>query len=96
MGEPHAAAFNVVTASSAGILLACASAVQAQDAGHSAVSEVVVTASPLSGDPDRFATIVEQVSRDQVLGSGGASIADALRNIRASRARASPPGPAGR
>ncbi|SFI73054.1 TonB-dependent receptor [Caulobacter sp. UNC279MFTsu5.1] len=71
----------LLTASSAGILLACASAAQAQDLGHAAVSEVVVTASPLSGDPDRFATIVEQVSRDQVLSNGGASIADALRNV---------------
>ncbi len=69
----------LLTASSAGILLACASTAQAQDLGHS-VSEVVITASPLSGDPDRFATIVEQVSRDQVLSNGGASIADALRN----------------
>jgi len=71
----------LLTASSAWILLACASTSQAQDLGHSAVSEVIVTASPLGGDPDRFATIVEQVSRDQVLSNGGASIADALRNI---------------
>jgi iron complex outermembrane receptor protein len=70
----------LLTASSAGVLLTWGAAVQAQDLGHS-VSEVVVTASPLSGDPDRFATIVEQVSRDQVLSNGGASIADALRNV---------------
>jgi iron complex outermembrane receptor protein len=70
----------LLTASSAGVLLAWAVASQAQDLGHS-VSEVVITASPLSGDPDRFATIVEQVSRDQVLSNGGASLADALRNI---------------
>ena len=70
----------LLTASSAGILLAYGVAAQAQDLGHS-VSEVVITASPLSGDPDRFATIVEQVSRDQVLSNGGASLADALRNI---------------
>jgi iron complex outermembrane receptor protein len=70
----------LLTASSAGVLLTWAAAAQAQDLGHS-VSEVVVTASPLAGDPDRFATIVEQVSRDQVLSNGGASIADALRNV---------------
>ena len=70
----------LLTAASAGVLLAGARAAQAQDLGHS-VSEVVVTASPLAGDPDRFATIVEQVSRDQVLSNGGASIADALRNV---------------
>ena len=70
----------LLTASSAGVLLVWGAAAQAQDLGHS-VSEVVITASPLSGDPDRFATIVEQVSRDQVLSNGGASLADALRNI---------------
>jgi iron complex outermembrane receptor protein len=70
----------LLTASSTGILLAWSAGAHAQDLGHS-VSEVVVTASPLSGDPDRFATIVEQVSRDQVLSNGGASLADALRNI---------------
>ncbi|MGR4863601.1 TonB-dependent receptor [Caulobacter sp. LARHSG274] len=70
----------LLTASSAGILMAWGAGAQAQDLGHS-VSEVVITASPLAGDPDRFATIVEQVSRDQVLSNGGASLADALRNV---------------
>ncbi len=71
---------SLLMASSAGILLTWAVGAQAQDLGHS-VSEVVITASPLGGDPDRFATIVEQVSRDQVLANGGASLADALRNL---------------
>ncbi|MBO9544598.1 TonB-dependent receptor [Caulobacter sp.] len=70
----------LLTASGAGVLMACAGQAGAQDLGHS-VSEVIITASPLQGDPDRFATIVEQVSRDQVLSNGGASIADALRNV---------------
>ena len=70
----------LLTASAASVLLAGASQVSAQDLGHS-VSEVVITASPLAGDPDRFATIVEQVGRDQVLSNGGASLADALRNV---------------
>lgn len=70
----------LLMAPSAGVLLAWGALAQAQDLGHS-VSEVVITASPLRGDPDRFATIVEQVSRDQVLANGGASIADALRNV---------------
>lgn len=70
----------LLTAAGTGVLLACASQAGAQDLGHS-VSEVVITASPLAGDPDRFATIVEQVSRDQVLSNGGASLADALRNV---------------
>ena len=51
---------------------------RAQDLGHS-VSEVVVTASPIGGNPDRFATIVTQVTREDVLRNGGASLADALR-----------------
>jgi len=70
----------LLTAAGTGVLLASASQAGAQDLGHS-VSEVVITASPLAGDPDRFATIVEQVSRDQVLSNGGASLADALRNV---------------
>jgi len=49
------------------------------DLGH-AVGELVVTASPIGGDRDRFATIVEQVSRQDVLSNGGASLADALRD----------------
>ena len=48
-------------------------------AQQSSVSEVVVTASPIAGDPDRFATIVDRVGRDDVLANGGASLADALR-----------------
>ncbi|WP_297513995.1 TonB-dependent receptor [uncultured Caulobacter sp.] len=71
----------LLTASGAGIVLAGAGGAMAQDLGHSSVSEVVITASPLGGDPDRFATIVEQVKRDQVLSNGGASLADALRNL---------------
>ncbi|TCS17521.1 TonB-dependent receptor [Caulobacter sp. BK020] len=70
----------LLAAAGVGGLLACAAQAGAQDLGHS-VSEVVITASPLAGDPDRFATIVEQVSRDQVLSNGGASLADALRNV---------------
>ncbi|WP_374569709.1 TonB-dependent receptor [Phenylobacterium sp.] len=67
-----------MAATSASALIAGSAWAQA-DLGH-AVSEVVVTASPLGGDPDRFATIVEQVSRDDVLSNGGASLADALRD----------------
>lgn len=71
----------LLSASGASVLLACAGGAQAQDLGHSSVSEVIITASPLQGDPDRFATIVEQVRRDQVLANGGASLGDALRNV---------------
>jgi iron complex outermembrane receptor protein len=42
---------------------------------------VVVTASPLPQDPDYLATLVEQVNRDKILRSGGASLADALSDV---------------
>jgi iron complex outermembrane receptor protein len=45
------------------------------------VSEVVVTASPLAGSKDRFATIVETVGRDKILQAGGGNLADALGDI---------------
>jgi iron complex outermembrane recepter protein len=50
-------------------------------AADQGIETVVVTASPLVGDPDRFATIVEQVNRDQILRSGGANLADALADV---------------
>jgi iron complex outermembrane receptor protein len=42
---------------------------------------VVVTGSPISNDPDKLSTIVESVSRDQILQRGGASLADALADV---------------
>ncbi len=42
---------------------------------------VIVTASPIEGDPDRFATIVENVTRDDILEKGGANLADALKDV---------------
>jgi hypothetical protein len=65
-------------------------------AASTEVQEVVVTASPVVGDPDRFATIVETVRRDDVVKAGGANIADALPDTLAWPERGSPPGPAGR
>lgn len=65
----------------AGAVTLLASAAQAADDAAPNVSEVVVTASPIAGDPDRFATIVNQISRDEVLSKGGASLADALRTV---------------
>ncbi|HWA21550.1 MAG TPA: TonB-dependent receptor, partial [Caulobacterales bacterium] len=43
--------------------------------------EIIVTASPLAGDRDRFATIVDTVTRDQILQHGGASLGDALSQV---------------
>jgi iron complex outermembrane receptor protein len=57
---------------------------QADEVGHTAhaveLEEVVVTASPI-GDPDRLATIGGSVSREQLLRSGGNTIADALSQL---------------
>jgi len=69
---------SLLTAAGAFALLA-STAHAADDADAKNVSEVVVTASPIAGDPDRFATIVNQIDREEVLGNGGASLADALR-----------------
>ncbi|HTQ36292.1 MAG TPA: TonB-dependent receptor [Steroidobacteraceae bacterium] len=51
---------------------------QATDASQ--LEEVVVTASPI-GDPDHLATIAGSVNRDQLLRSGGNTLADALDQV---------------
>jgi iron complex outermembrane receptor protein len=57
------------------------SPVPAQQAEHAGdLEEVVITASPI-GDPDRLATIAGSVDRDQLLRTGGNTIADALENV---------------
>lgn len=68
--------------STAAAALAVASLAHAEGAApaDNSVSQVVVTASPIAGDPDRFATIVSQVGRDEVISNGGASLADSLRD----------------
>jgi iron complex outermembrane receptor protein len=43
--------------------------------------QVVITASPLTGDPNGIAASVAVVNRTQILQTGGANIADALRDI---------------
>ncbi|HVZ99834.1 MAG TPA: TonB-dependent receptor [Caulobacterales bacterium] len=43
--------------------------------------EIVVTASPIAGNPDRFATIVSRIGRDDIVDSGGANLADALKEV---------------
>src|SRR6185312_13444357 len=57
--------------------IAPASAQQKQ----TAIETVVVTASPIAGDPDRFATIVAKVNRDDILKAGGGNLADALATV---------------
>jgi len=63
------------------VTVLCAGPAWGEDAAPKSVSEVVVTASPIAGDPDRFATIVDQVKRDDVLSNGGSSLADTLRDL---------------
>ncbi|MBY0512247.1 MAG: TonB-dependent receptor [Rhodospirillaceae bacterium] len=45
------------------------------------IDQVVTTAAPFAHNADSFATIVGQVSRDQILRSGGANLADVLGEV---------------
>lgn len=45
------------------------------------LDEIVVTATPFSSDPNRLATLVGQVNREEILQRGGANLADALADI---------------
>ncbi len=45
------------------------------------IETIIVTGSPLSNDPDKLATIVGQVNRDEILRSGGANLSDALASV---------------
>ncbi len=51
------------------------------DAKSAGMETVVVTASPITSDPDFLATIVETRNRNQILRSGGANLADALADV---------------
>ena len=64
-----------------GSLCLSAQAISADTQNNTPTQTVVVTASPLPQDPDYLATLVEQVSRDKILRSGGANLADALADV---------------
>ncbi len=49
--------------------------------GSQQIETVVVTASPIAQDKDRFATIVAKVSREDIVKSGGGNLADALATV---------------
>jgi iron complex outermembrane receptor protein len=53
----------------------------ASDSSDEPMRTVIVTGSPLSTDPDKLSTIVESVSRDQIMQHGGANLADALADV---------------
>lgn len=63
-----------------GSLCLSAQAISA-DTTNTPTQTVVITASPVPQDPDYLATIVEQVSRDKILRTGGANLADALADV---------------
>jgi len=68
------AGFSAVTAQAANAPNAAA------DPGEP-VKTVVVTANPLSDNPDDFATLVDSVSREQILRNSGSNLADALSDV---------------
>lgn len=51
------------------------------DGSSGKIETVVVTASPVAENADQFATIVGVVSRNDILESGGANLADALQSV---------------
>jgi iron complex outermembrane recepter protein len=61
--------------------VAYASADDAAPSNNDEVDQVVITASPFAHDADAFATIVGQVSRDEILRSGGSNLADVLASV---------------
>src|SRR5207302_4740520 len=67
------------------MLVVCQSSALAGQAGPGAPSslpeQVVITASPLTNDPNAIATTVGAVDRDQILKLGGANIADVLKDL---------------
>ncbi|MFT3727292.1 MAG: TonB-dependent receptor [Terricaulis sp.] len=65
----------------AGLIFPAAAGADTTAAASDTPEQIVVTGSPIAGNPDRFATVVTQVNRDQILQNGGANIADALRNV---------------
>jgi iron complex outermembrane receptor protein len=69
---------------SAGVFITASSAMAQSSSPpirDATVGELIITASPLGGDPDRFATIVEAVTSDQIAAAGGGNLADALRDV---------------
>jgi iron complex outermembrane receptor protein len=72
-------------ASASAILLFWQSAALAGQAGANPamppVEQVIITASPLTTDPNQLAAPVVSVDRDQILKAGGANLADALADL---------------
>ncbi len=45
------------------------------------IEQIIVTASPFSSDPNKIATIVGQITRDEILRHGGSNLADVLDEV---------------
>lgn len=71
----------LASASVLALFPACATAQVVAANTKDSIETVVVTASPVAGNPDRFATITGQVDREQILQSGGSNLADALQDV---------------
>lgn len=58
-------------------------AAQAADASRRSddIEQIVITASPFTRNPDEIATIVGQISRDEILRHGGSNLADVLDEV---------------
>lgn len=65
----------------ASVITAVPACAMAQVNADKPLETVVVTASPVIGAADSFASSIAQVNRAQILRSGGASLADALQTV---------------
>jgi iron complex outermembrane receptor protein len=72
---------KVLSSAVAALTSLCATSLVLADPKSPDIQTVVVTASPISDDPDFLATIVDSVDRDKILRTGGANLADALADI---------------
>lgn len=73
--------YRTLLLSTAALAAAAAPALAQQIASNAKpkpIETVVVTASPIAGSADRFATIVAKVDRDDIVKAGGGNLADAL------------------
>ena len=68
----------IIAISGTALSIPLARAAEAPAKPQANIEQITVTASPFTSNPDAIATIVGQVSRSQILRSGGANLADVL------------------
>jgi len=71
----------IIAISGTALSIPAARAAEAPTKPQANIEQITVTASPFTTNPDAIATIVGQVSRSQILRSGGANLADVLSEI---------------